>query len=98
MRHPLPPPPTDRAASRRHAAVTAFYVAAALLNGPQLEQAAERIEYGRRLRPVALALARPVAAAARAARLDRPRAWVERFADRFLRAGAAPLAPGSDRS
>jgi hypothetical protein len=69
--------------AKAHAAVAAFYLAVALLNGADLLRQAERLPFGR-YREVCVALARPLAAASRATRLDRPRAALEAWAGRTL--------------
>lgn len=72
-----------------HMAIVIFYVIGGLLNGGSLLRTAEGMEYGSRRREVCVALARPVAAAARVTGLDRSRRWIESMADRWMPGGAA---------
>lgn len=64
---------------RVHAAIVTFYMVAAILNGEALLRDAELMRYGR-ARDLAIALARPLASAARHTGLGRLRSWVERWA------------------
>lgn len=78
-----------------HAAIVVFYVVGGLLNGGNLLRAAEGMEYGSRSRELCIALARPVAAMARATRLDRPRPWIEVLSNRLMqgRTGSPSATP-----
>lgn len=74
-----------RGCARRitHITVALFFCLAAPLNGPALLREAELLPYGR-YHDVCVSAAKPLAAAAEWLRLDRPRAGIERFAERFL--------------
>lgn len=61
--------------------VAAFYVAAALLNGPAILRTAERLEHGGAAQRSLVAVARPLARLSAGLHLDRPRVAVERLAE-----------------
>lgn len=66
-----------------HAAVAVFFVVAALLNGPALHRDAQLMKFGRG-RDLALRFTAPLAKVSHTLYLDRPRQWLESWADRRL--------------
>ncbi len=76
--------PVGRPRSDAVRMVAAFYVAAALLNGPAILRTAERLEHGAAAQRMLVAVAKPLAGLSHGLGADRLRAAVERLADRWF--------------